>query len=224
MIIPSMTEQEICKEMHADIDNLQMKVEACRKDFRSRILRTSKFPLNHSYEYITPKKNLFVIAYSALKRGQHDNPNLGIYCIYSRPEGKYAAVRTVAGRITIFAPHFFVRYQKRILKDDSLLQIEVIKRYFSANMSQVSLEINDEVEAVFKCFEGHYSDEVVSLVSATSEGYCFGEDHGNVSIMKTIITEDMLSDRQKQLFPSIRELFIQVNKALFGPKWSPEPK
>ena len=196
------------------------KMENFCKNFRSLVLRSSKFPVKRSYEYMTNRKNLLVITLSALKRSQHDNPIIYVYCIYERSEGRYAAVWALGNRITIFAPHFFDRYQERVLKNDAIPRNEVIQLFITNSWANVSLEINDELEAIFKCFEGHYNDETISIVSATSEGYCFGEVIDDVKMMKTIITEDMLSDRQKRLFHAIRESFTEANQKLHGRTWS----
>lgn len=221
MIVPAMTEQEIHKETLYDINNIPTsKMDAWQKDFRSIVLRSSRFPVHKSYEYKTSRKNLLVRTFNALKRGQHNNPSMSTYCIYERPEGKYAAVWSLGDRVSILAPHFLDRYQERILKDDSIPRNEVIRLFVTNSWGHASLEINDDVEAVYKCFEGHYSDEVISIVSATSEGYCFGEKRENAVVLKTIISEDMLSDRQKELFPAIRDLFVQANKSLHGAKWT----
>lgn len=221
MIVPTMTEQEIYRALYEDHRSTYPKVELFRKKFRTVVLHASKFPICRFYECISDNRNRVVIGFNALKRGQHNNPNIGMHCLYRRREGLYAAVWTLGGRMTLFAPHFFTRYQERVLKDATLSKEAVIRQYFSHNWNQVGLEIDDEVEAVFKCFEGHYNDEVISLVFATSEGYCFGERHGKVSVMKTIITEEMLSEKQQRLFPAIRALSDEANKALFGASWNP---
>lgn len=217
MIVSSMTEQEIRHEMLNDMRSVpESKMEAFRKDFRSFVLRSSRFPVCKNYEYHTSKRNLLVVTLNALKRGKYDDPNIAFYCVYERPEGKYAARWAMPNRVYIFPPHFFDRYQERILKDDSLLRNEVIKRFVTNNHASCFLEINDEVEAVFKCFEGHYSDETIDIVSATSEGYSFGEVRGDVIVMKTIISDEMLSERQRQLFPALRERMVQATNMLYG--------
>lgn len=221
MIVSTMTEQEIRKELLVAKESTYSKLEIYKKKFRSLVLRSSTFPVSAFYECAAKNGNKVIVGLNASKRGQHSEPNVGLYCIYERREGKYAAVWSLGDKIIIYAPHFFDRYQDRILKNNSLQRSEVIKEFFKHNWGQVGLEINDEVEAVFKCFEGHYSDEVISLVYAVSDGYCFGENHGNVSIVKTIITENMLSDKQRQLFPAIRELFIQVSRQLYGALGNP---
>ena len=93
MIVPSMTEQEIREELLKDLADLDKPMERFRKNFRSKVLKSYKFPVKTSYDCKSVKrKNLFVVTFTADKRGQHDNPNISMYCIYERKEGKYAAV------------------------------------------------------------------------------------------------------------------------------------
>lgn len=220
MKVSRMTEEKIRKEVIEDQKLTIPKIDIYKKRFRSVVLRSSTFPVSVFYECNTESKNHILIGFNATKRGQHSNPNIGMLCIYKRREGKYAAVWTYTGRIIIFAPHFFQRYEERVLNECNLSREEVIKKYFISNWAQVGVEINDEIESVFHCFEGHYNDEVVSLVFATADGYCFGENHDKVSIIKTIITEDMLSERQKKLFPAIRDLLAQTSKKIYGQSWT----
>lgn len=220
MIVPKMTEHQIRIEVIEDQKRTIPKLDFYKKKFRTLVLHSSSFPVSVYYECKTESKNQILIGFCATKRGQHSNPNVGMLCIYKRHEGKYAAVWTYTGRIIIFAPHFFQRYKERVLKVDNLSQEEVIKKYFISNWAQAGVEINDEIESVFHCFEGHFNDEVISLVFAIADGYCFGENHDKVSIIKTIITEDMLSERQKKLFPAIRDLLAQEGVKIYGKKWT----
>lgn len=206
MIVPSMTEKEIREELFKDLADLDKPIERFRKDFRSKVLRSYKFPVQESYDCKSLKRrNLFVITFVANKRGQHDNPIVGIYCIYERKEGMYAAVyQPFTSKITIYAPHFFKRYQERILKDDNLPISEIIKEYFQNCRGLTCVDIDKDLEATYQCFEGHYNDEVINFVSVTARGYCFGEKHGDVSIVKTIISEEMLSEKQKTFFNDLK--------------------
>ena len=122
-----MTEQEIREELLKDLADLDKPMERFRKNFRSKVLKSYKFPVKTSYDCKSVKrKNLFVVTFTADKRGQHDNPNISMYCIYERKEGKYAAVyQPMTHKITIYAPHFFKRYQERILKDYNLPMLEM---------------------------------------------------------------------------------------------------
>lgn len=207
MIVPSMTEQEIRKEIIEDLTDLRCQ-ERFSKDFRSKVLKSYKFPVIKSYDCKSNKrKNHIVMTFTADKRGHHDNPCVSMYCIYERKEGKYAAIYDPAKRkITIYAPHFFKRYKERILKDDSLQMIDVIKEYFKNCWGLIRIEIDKNLEEAYQCFEGHYSDEVINFASVTGGGYCFGEDHGEVSILKTIISEEMLSEKQKTFFHALKDI------------------
>ena len=142
MIVPSMTEQEIREELLKDLADLDKPMERFRKNFRSKVLKSYKFPIKTSYDCKSVKrKNLFVVTFTADKRGQHDNPNISMYCIYERKEGKYAAVyQPITHKITIYAPHFFRRYQERILKDYNLPMLEIIKEYFRNCWGLTSVE------------------------------------------------------------------------------------
>ena len=100
-----MTEQEIREELLKDLADLDKPMERFRKNFRSKVLKSYKFPVKTSYDCKSVKrKNLFVVTFTADKRGQHDNPNISMYCIYERKEGKYAAVyQPMTHKITIYA-------------------------------------------------------------------------------------------------------------------------
>jgi len=220
MIVPSMTEQEIREELLKDLADLDKPMERFRKNFRSKVLKSYKFPVKTSYDCKSVKrKNLFVVTFTADKRGQHDNPNISMYCIYERKEGKYAAVyQPMTHKITIYAPHFFRRYQERILKDYNLPMLEIIKEYFRNCWGLTCVEIDENLETTYQCFEGHYNDEVIDFVSVTAGGYCFGEKHGNVSIIKTIISEEMLSEKQKTFFYDLKKICdnIQIDYSSKG--------
>ena len=69
MIVPTMTVQEIYKEILEDVKNIDNKLDGFKKDFRKIVLRKSQYPVTKSYEYITKERNnLLVIGYTALKR------------------------------------------------------------------------------------------------------------------------------------------------------------
>ena len=56
-------------------------------------------------------------------------------------------------------------------------------------------------------------------------GYCFGGKHGNVSIIKTIISEEMLSEKQKTFFYDLKKLCdnIQIDYSSKGIKYTISP-
>jgi hypothetical protein len=218
MIVPSMTVQEIHKEVFEDIMNLRSKLDVFRKDFKKTVLKGSRYPLTKSYDYTTrEKKNLFIVTFTAINRSDWKNPILSIYGIYSRPEGKYAVVPTVdINIISIHPPHFFKRYHERIVKDDSISNEDTIRQYFRNDWGFMATVVNEDFESVYHCFENDNKNDKVSFVAAISQGYCFGEKQGNVNIIKTIISEDMLFENQKFIFNELKNAFKEANKARYG--------
>ena len=218
MIVPSMTVQEIHKEVFEDLSNLQITLNVCRKDFRKTVLRSSRYPLTKSYNCITrKKKNLFIADFTAIKRSNFEKPILSLYGIYSRPEGKYAVAPSIdLNIITIYPPHFFRRYRERIVKDESISSEEIIRQYFKNDWGFMGAVVNEDFESVYHCFEKDDKNDKISFVAATSQGYCFGEKQGNVNIIKTIISEDMLFESQIFLFNELKNAFREVNKERYG--------
>lgn len=218
MIVPSMTFQEIHKEVFVDLKNLHGKLDECRKDFRRIVLKGRNYPLSKSFDFITrEKKNLFIVTFTALKRSDSKKPIMNIYSIYYRPEGNYAASLSVDMNIvSIYPPHFFKRYRERIVKDDSFSNEDIIRLYFKNDWGFMGAVVNKDFESVYYCFEDDNINDKISFVAATSQGYCFGEKQGNVTIIKTIISEDMLFENQKLIFSKLKDDFNKANKDRYG--------
>lgn len=218
MIVPSMTVQEIHKEVFDDIRNLQNKLQETPEDFKKNVLRSNRFPFTKSYEFKTrEKKNLFIVDFTAIKRSYWKKPILTIYAIYSRPEGKYAVALSVdMNFITIHPPHFFKRYRERIIKDDSFSNDEIIRLYFKNDWGFAGAVINEDFETVYHHFESDNKNEKLSFVGANSQGYCFGEKQGNINILKTIISEEMLFENQKSIFSKLKNALKEFNKERYG--------
>ena len=217
MIVPAMTIQEIYKELFEDVKNIEQKLEYCRKKFRRDVLHTSKYPISKCYKCETPKKkNLFVVIFTAIKRSDNNNPIIGIHAIYSRPEGKYAAtLNRDENLMSIYPPHFFDRYKERIFNNDSMLAEDIIEHYFRNNWGFLAIIPNNDIASVYRCFE---NDEGVDIMATTDEGFCFGERQGNITIVKTIISDDMLFENQKNFLNPLREEYSNFIESKFGMK------
>lgn len=218
MIVPAMTIQEIHKELLEDVKSLNNKMEYCKEDFAKCVLRTRCYPFAKSYDCVTKeRKNFFNVTFTALKRSSRKNPMFAIYGLYVRREGTYAVALTLEmNMISIYPPHFFQRYRERIVKDDSISNRDIIKRYFRNDWGFTASVVNENFEAVYRCFEIEDKNDRVSFVAVTTQGYCFGERQGDVNIMKTIISEDMLHENQKPLFNKLREDLIKANKEWYN--------
>lgn len=218
MIVPSMTIQEIHKEVFNDIKSLGNKVDGFKKDFERIVLKSTSFPVIRTFSCVTiERKNKFSFTFTARKRSERRTPILGIYGVYTRKEGVYAASLTPDMKITtIYPPHFFQRFRERILKDNTISNEKLINLYFKEDWGFAGAVIDEDYKSVFYNFENSDPNEKISFVGATSLGYCFGEKQGQVNIIKTIISEEMLFDNQKQIFFNLREQFNKKNKERFG--------
>lgn len=216
MIVPSMSVHEIHNELFKDLHSIQTKVDIFKKDFGRRVLKASKFPYTYSYDCLSRKKNLLVISFTVLKRSQWDNPILGFYGIYSRPDGKYAAALALEeNKSIIYPPHFFKRYRERLVKDDKMSNDEIIRLFFKKHWGIVQAVVDENFKAVYQCFESNDKDERLSFISASTEGYCFGEKQGKVNVIKTIVSEEMLFEDQKPLFNELRTELMSLANQFF---------
>lgn len=213
-----MTIHEIRKEVLTDIANLSAKLEQCRNDFKKMVLRARHYPVSKSYDCRTKeKRNLFIAGFSAVKRKHWKNPILFIYAIYDRPDGKYAVCPSpTEDHISIYPPHFFERYQERILKDASLSPEQIIRQFFSHHWGLMGAVVDENFQTMYHDFEKADIDDKVSFVAATAQGYCFGLRQKGVSIIKTIISEEMVFEDQKPLFKRLRDAFVEDHKDTFG--------
>lgn len=216
MIVPTMTVKEIHEEVFHDLKSLNSKMQYSYNEFKDLVLGTSNYPFTRCYELVTKKNNLLFVEFTARKRSDWRKPILSIYGIYNRQDGKYAFSPTIDKNIlSIYPPHFFSRYRERIVKDDTLSNDQIIRHYFKHDWGFMGVKVDEKFKDVFHDFEND-SDEAVSFVAATSLGYCFGEKQGKINVIKTIISEDMLFDNQKQVFANLRTAFNEANKSRYA--------
>lgn len=213
-----MTLTEIHHELFKDFSTLKNKLIYCKKDFQRRALKASRYPFDYPYEcYTRVKKNLFIITYTAMKRSGRKDPMVAVYGLYNRPEGIYAATLSLKeDRTTIYPPHFFKRYRERIENDLVSSNKDIIKRYFATDWGYAFAIVNEEMKEVYHSFENKSMDDKVGFVCVNSAGYCFGEAQGDIFIMKTIVSENMLFDSQKEIFSDLRKDFIRLNEEIYG--------
>ena len=106
----------------------------------------------------------------------------------------------------MYQNHFFIRYRERVLKDPAISIEDTIESFFAKEWSIYGIKITKELEEVFHCFDGHFSDDRVDVLICAEDGYSFGIRKEQLFIIKTIITDEMLSDNQRYLF---RQLGLQ---------------
>jgi hypothetical protein len=88
----------------------------------------------------------------------------------------------------------------------------------------VASHSNEQYQGVYNIFETELNDTDISFVCANSEGFCFGKKQGNINVMKTIISEEMLFDNQKVVFTKLKQDLELFNKSRYGRRYSGKTK
>lgn len=187
------------------------------------LLEYRNYPVYHTYDCRTRfKKNLFVVNLHASKRGDWAKPLIGICAIYNRPDGNYLATLAIDKNMTtVYPPHFFKRYRDRIVKDMGSSNEDIIRLYLHRNgWGLVAAPTDEKYQVLYNIFEAEMSGTDISFACVNFEGFCFGEKLGAINVMKTIISEDMLFDDQKEVFAKLKEEFELFNKSMFGSRYS----
>lgn len=218
MIVPAMTFEEIHREVLKDTRTIVNKIADCGKFFKKMVLNSHRFPVSKTHEFKTlQRKNVFIVILKALKRNHWKMPFVGVYTVYSRPEGNYAVVPELrTNRVCIYPPHFFKRFRERILKDDSLSNEEMIHDFFSNDWGSLGTLVNKDFETVYYAFEKDDHSNTLSFVGVNVYGYFFGEKQKNYDLIKTIISEDMLFESQKKTFAKLKADFKLQNIEAYG--------
>lgn len=152
-----------------------------------------------------------------MKRSDYHNPTIGVRCLYNRAEGLYAAVVSKEeGTTTIYPPHFFKRYRERIVKDFSASNEDIINRYFSGTWGFAFTILRKDIQSLYRSSENEMQDGAERFVCAMTDGYCFGERYGKIYLMKTIVSEEMLFESQKEVLSNLRKDFVKENKEMYG--------
>ena len=205
MIVDSMTLEEIAQELQNDFETAN-RIAWYRYDkYKSLVLKSKSFPLFRHYECKTPqRKNRFFVQYSAFKRSDWKNPIKKTYCIFARPEGLFCAlVGLKEDMIYLYPPHFFSRYRERIIKRDDISNEDLIHLFLDRTWgfyAEFAEYVNiDEL----KDWEQLKTEGPIDFVGTCPDGVLFGEIHGNVCLIKTIIPECMLHPDQVEFYDRV---------------------
>ena len=200
-----MSIEEVAQELLGDFSNARHIADFRYQNFKSLVLKSSRFPIIRYYECKTvQKKNRFFVTFSAFKRGQWKEPYCHYYCIYVRPEGLYCAVVGLKeDYVYIYPPHFFARYRERIVKRDDISPEDLIHLFMSRFWSNFSHVITpEEIEDISQWDQ--LSEEVgIDFVGTCPDGVIFGQRTKNVVLNKTIISESMLFPDQVEFYEGV---------------------
>ena len=217
MIVDSMTYLEIRKEFLSDCRDVQnyFRPELINYDkkFSAYVRKSNMTCISKTYKIKTFRGNIISIVYSAKNRSQHNKPVVAFYTSFQTAKGILFAVRTnfKDDKVTILTPHFIKRYRERILgNDESLYSDEVVSEFINKDNFALSFKINDDLENIAKCFDGHYENQGNDCVAIVDSGWIFESVDSKIRLCKTIVTENMLSRKQKALFDNMWALHSEL--------------
>ena len=220
MIVDSMTLREIHKEIHDDIRNIGRTLDNRMGQFRTAVLRSSRYPVLRRYECKSlVGRNRFFAQMKALKRGDHSDPICEFYCVYDRPEGMYCALMDASGGNTfVFPPHFFSRYRERIIGGSGMSGMDMIHHFVSRVWGLTLTFIPDEQQGTIASWDVLFKVEKVNLMGVCPDGVLFGEYLEDVFLVKTIITDQMLREDQMDLYEELYDHYYDMIYATFPEK------
>ncbi|QEM06310.1 hypothetical protein DIU31_023340 [Mucilaginibacter rubeus] len=97
---------------------------------------------------------------------------------------------------------------------------DIIKHYLNRNgWGIVAAPSDEKYQGLYNIFEAEMNDTNFSFVCVNCEGFCFREKLGNINVIKTIISEDMLIGEQNLVFAKLKEDFEVYNKSMFGNRY-----
>lgn len=204
MIIPQMTDKEICNAVLSEKAYVKRKIGYCREEMARIARKQKRFPLNKTFTCRTPeRKTEFTIRMRIEGKQYIDNPAGSIYALYDRPEGKYVVlVENDWTQVTIFPPHFLHRYKERSLKVNDIPIKDLITSFIDSFDGYCDIWIDENQKRIFALNEDD-KDEPVNFVGACHLGLIFGKTERIISVAKTLVTYDMLYEEQYPLFDKL---------------------
>ena len=125
--------------------------------------------------------------------------------------------------MSFFQNHFIERYKERVMKDTTVSFDSFVESFMIKEVALSGCEITKELEDVFHCFDGHFNDDKVDLLLTSSYGYSFAEKRDKIVFVKTVITPDMLSDRQKELFLQLKTV-SDITRSRYFRSYDKQPR
>ena len=216
MIVPAMTPEEVYRELERDRDNLSRWWLHRRKEIARRALKNTKFPMQTWLDYISPRKNRYLILSIVTKR-QYDKGNASAFCAIQRTEYGMAVFASWLNwqrfmTQSAYLPHVFLRYSQRakVMKTG----IDLIKHFFEHNHTG-----EQSTDQRFVGRSVRYNGKNYISMSV-AEGVLLGEKVGSIFVAHTFITYDMATGKQREEFEkkkqkvqNTEELINTLNKA-----------
>ena len=202
MIVSTMSLLEIDDAYRREIQISEDRIDEAAKRFGSMVKKTTHYPFERVLITKTKNRMELKLIFLATKRGDWNHPRLCIYSSFHYKDGLYAI--SYGGNehaSNIFTPHFFDRYQERIVKNPSIGREDLIKRYMIQNRDLMWYKNSVAFSTAYQKYE---HDNTPQYAARVEEGNCFIEKiRDNAYLMKTILSDDMLGEDQAEAFTAI---------------------
>ena len=182
MIVPSMSNLEICDALFADRPKLQIKANSLIPKVAKQFKKERKFPAWKWVEYTHQQsQNHYLISFYAPTTESADKPVVNYVALLEEDQQRivvqwgcwvYRKSETTDNILTryigYFSGHFFSRYRERIWNGVEMSNNELISRYFSRNIATIPLELNEDIQRNFKEY-----GELAKYAFQVPDGTCF---------------------------------------------------
>ena len=191
-----MTHAEVFDELARDLPNLERKMDRSFDECRKYALKkdSKKFPIVLTNTYMSPRRIRYGMVVILFRRSEKAFRHYA-YTILQTPQGKEVYLcRTYEGSKlpkVVFLPHALKRYAERAKNEktgEDLVRSMFIRCYDCA-MSR-----DQRIGAKSVRYKG---EELITL--CTMEGAWLGKMDGDIRVVKTFVTYDMMSGLQAEV-------------------------
>lgn len=207
MIVYTMTNTEIQREVERDLPEMVAFVDSRDTKFRRAVIKANRFPLYFAPTFKTSKAgNKWMILFEARSKKDMNDSRVTFVCYFNTPTGYYAVMPTsTSGEFhhIFYQPHFFSRFGQRFGLNKH--GINLIAEYFKINYSY-TFEINNNF-----IDESHY---IIEVYGSSKHGVAMGVSltSGNI-FFRTFITYDMLKGEQIDVFTKNEQIRQEIHES-----------
>ncbi len=208
MIVYTMDEKELIKEVELDYFKVFNYSERLDNKWRRLVIKSRRFPVKTNTLYESPKKNKWILLFEARNKKEiGDMSRVTFVCYYNSPHGYYAIMPTFTNgkhHFIIYPPHFFSRFAKRCKIE--LSGVALIRNFFIENSTYV-YDVQDK-----QINENTYRKEVYGT---TKDGIALGFMSVNNNVLfKTFITYEMTKGEQIEKFANNEKIRQEIHEDL----------
>ena len=198
-----MTHEEVYAELARDRESISRWWEHQRPLRRRLVLKARKLPVRIWMEHISPRKNRYLFFTRMYDKKMRIIPT-GIIALRHSSDGLTAYSTWSDGCMLVcpmvILPHAFNRYAERCGVEKR--GVELIKEYFQRNGSGVDSYNQDAFGRSVR-----YNGEI-HLANCVTDGILLGQQQGDIFIVRTFITYDMCTGKQREEFNDKRKWIL----------------